>query len=91
MTVRLEPLPPKTILLVVTRFVFDESLVMVRLEAGDSPSPTVKEIGAVVVFYAVSWLPVSEILGGATVTVKAEELTLPSPSVTVMVMVATPC
>ena len=46
-TVRLEPLPPKTMLPLGTREGLDEEPITSRLEAAVSASPMVKEIGPV--------------------------------------------
>src|SRR3989442_10378624 len=82
-TVRLAPLPPKTMLLVGTSVAFDEFLLNVRLPTGVSTSPTVKLNGPVELFTLIVWFAMLDIVGGSftalTVTTKIV-LTLYYPS-----------
>ena len=93
-TVRLEPLPPKTILPFGTSPGFEDVPLTTRLEAGLSASPTVKLIGPVEVSSAVVWSGMSEITGGELftgLTVRWNEvLPVSEPSLTLTVTVAVP-
>src|SRR3954454_24991360 len=62
--VRLEPLPPKTILPTGKRIGLDELAETVRLEAAVSLSPTVKGMGTVLVSWLVIWSAMDVIVGG---------------------------
>ena len=93
-TVRLLPLPSKTILEVGTRFVFDERADNTSKLAGVTESPTVKGIAAVDVSSVVIWLGMADTVGmtlpaGQTKTVKAR-VTLSIPSLTVTATTAVP-
>src|SRR5215469_6647461 len=55
-TVRLEPLPPRTMLALGSKVVLDDTPVTRRLVPGVSRSPTVKGIGGVGVLVRVIWL-----------------------------------
>ena len=93
-TVRLDPLPPSTMLAVGTSVVFDELPATVREAAGVSTSPTVtlKTGSAVSSFVVLS--AVSEIVGVSlatfTVSTKLSAAVAPLPSVTVKVIVDAP-
>src|SRR5262245_27208378 len=63
-TVRLVPLPPKTMLALGTNPWLDEVPLGVKLLAGVSGSLTVKAMGAVGVLTVVAWLPMSLMVGG---------------------------
>src|SRR5881296_1596983 len=66
-TVRLDPLPPKTMLLVGASVALDEPLLNVRLPTGVSASPTVNGIAGVAVSTVVNWSGISLIVGAAPV------------------------
>src|SRR2546423_13206783 len=93
-TVRLDPLPPKTMLLTGTRVGLDDEPLSARVLAADSASPMVKLIGPVEVSSAVVWSGMSEITGGellAGVTVRTKlSLAVNEPSPTVPVIGAEP-
>src|SRR5216117_1392592 len=86
MTVRLAPLPPKAMLPLGTKVVFDDMPDTVRLPAGVSRSLMVKLIAGVGVLRSVLVKERLEITGavlsGRTVTVKAVLLDLPPVSIT---------
>ena len=63
-TVRLAPLPPRTILALGTIVVFPEVAESVRLAAAVSASPTVNEIAEVALFKATVWFAIAEMVGG---------------------------
>src|SRR5882672_4460474 len=63
-TVRLEPLPPKTMLAFGRRVVLEEEPLTVRLAAAVSASPTVKLSGPAAPFWLMTWLVMSEMVGG---------------------------
>ena len=62
-TVRLAPLPPKTMFAFGTSVVLDEVPVRVKLPAAVSTSPMVKAMALVAVSSLVLWLAMSEIVG----------------------------
>src|SRR2546423_9369813 len=64
-TVRLLPLPPKTMFALGTNVGFEELPLMVKLFAGVSASPIVKGIATVAVFTVVDWLGISLMVGPA--------------------------
>src|SRR2546425_500611 len=66
-TVRFDPLPPKTMLLVGTSVGLDDPLLNVRLPIGVSASPTVNGIAPVAVSTVVNWSAISLIVGAAPV------------------------
>ncbi len=68
-TVRLAPLPPKTMLALGTSVVLDELPVTSRSAAAVSTSPTVKGMAAVAVSSAVVWSATSEIVGASLTAV----------------------
>src|SRR2546425_397178 len=63
-TVRLEPLPPKTMLPLGTTVGLEDEPLTARLPGGVSLSPTVNGIGPVDVSSAVVWSAMSEMVGG---------------------------
>src|SRR2546429_9896712 len=63
-TVRLDPLPPKTILFVGASAGLDDPLLNVRLPTGVSASAIVNGIAPVGLFTAVDWFALSVIVGG---------------------------
>ncbi len=85
------PLPPKMMLASGTNVVFDEVAESVKPLGWVSASPIVKAMGEVGVFSFVDWSAIAVIVGGIlslTVNTKfAEELSVPSPTVMVMVVV----
>src|SRR5437588_166769 len=93
-TVRLEPLPPKTMLLTGTSVGLDDVALSTRLLAAVSASPMVKLSGPVDVSSAVVWSAMFDIVGGellAGVTVSRKvSLAVDEPSFTVTVIVAEP-
>src|SRR6266568_1565453 len=93
-TVRLLPLPPKTMLALGRRAVFEELPETVRLPAAVSRSATVKGIGPVGILTNVLVAAIAEMSGevfaGRTVTTKAVLLDLPPVSITRTVMTEEP-
>ena len=92
-TVRLAPLPLKTMLFVGTKVGFDEPLVRMRLSSAVSASATVNASAAVLVSSATVWSAIPEIVGGVfcAVTVSTNVSTLRlMPSLTPTVIVAVP-
>jgi len=92
-TVRLEPLPPKVMLLTGTRLGSDELPFKFRLVAGLSASLTVKPNGPVVPFGLIVWFGMLEMDGGSltALTVRTNvSLAVREPSLTVTVRVAVP-
>ena len=92
-TVRLAPLPPKTMLAFGTNDGLDELPLNARLLNAVSTSPTVKPIGPVVPPEKIVWFAILEIVGGSfsEVTVRVKlPLTVNAPSLTVTVIVAVP-
>src|ERR1017187_8152214 len=85
-TVRLLPLPPKTMLPSGTSAGLAEAAVNARLAAGVSRSPTVKAMGGTAVLRSVLVEEIEEILGAVlaakTVTVKLVLLEAPPVSIT---------
>ena len=79
-TVRFEPLPPKTIPPCGTRFVFDEVAVTVRFDAGVSKSPMVKVSGGADTLGKVVLSVTSEIVGRALVIVNDPSLPNAEPA-----------
>lgn len=93
-TVRSDPLPPKTMLATGTRLVFDEDADTFRLAGSLSTSPIVKGIGLVDVSSSIVRLLNVLMVGGSLtlLTVRTKVLfALNTPSKTVMVMVVSPC
>ena len=92
-SVRLAPLPLKTMFSLGTKVVFDEEAITVRLAAGVSASPTVKAIAGVGTSSLVVWSAMSEMVGGSftalTVSTKMS-LAVSDPSLTATVIVAVP-
>ena len=90
-TLRPLPLPPKTMLPSGTNVVFDDVAESVRPLGWVSASPIVKAMGDVGVFSFVDWSAIEVIVGGMlslTVNTKfTEVLSVPSPTVMVMVVV----
>src|SRR5205814_1331078 len=64
-TVRLDPLPPKTMLLTGTSVGLEDDALRTRLEAGVSTSPTVKPIGPEEVSWLIAASGMFEIVGGS--------------------------
>src|SRR6266511_3277723 len=92
-TVRLAPLPPKTMLPLCTNVGLDELPLTVRLPAAVSTSPTVKLIAPVWVSSLIVWLARFEIVGASftALTVSPKLVfVLDCPSLTVSVIVAEP-
>ena len=92
-TVRLEPLPPKTILASGTKVVLLEAPVTIKSATALSESFTVKAIAPVGVFSGVEWSFIVEIVGASlaefTVNTKLTDV-LTDPSFTVIVIVDVP-
>src|ERR1035438_6311832 len=84
-TVRLLPLPPKTMLALGISVVLAEAADNARLAAGVSRSPTVKVMGGAAVFRSVLVQEIAEmqgaVLAGNTVTVKLVLLEAPPVSI----------
>ena len=93
MTVRLPPLPPKTMFSLGMTAVLAELPLKVMPEAIVSASDTVNAMGPVLVFCVMVWFAMEEMTGGefVTITVRTNDLTAESePSLTVTVMVVDP-
>src|ERR1043166_2692943 len=92
-TVRLLPLPPRTIFELGTRAGFEELPVTTRLPAGVSISPTVKAIAPLGVSSLMATLAIAEMVGRSltdnTVRMK-EPLVVAAPSLTLKVIVVVP-
>ncbi len=92
-TVRLAPVPPRTMLATGTRAVLDDVLVSVRLPAAVSTSPTVKGTAGVGVSSLTVRLAMLEMVGtsftGVTVRTNSSKA-LAAPSLTVMRTVVVP-
>ena len=66
-TVRLPPVPPRTIWLVAIRLVFDENATTTRFDAAVSASEIVNGIAAVAVFRMVDWFAMALMIGAVFV------------------------
>jgi hypothetical protein len=92
-TVRFAPEPPKTILALGTKAVFELPLVRARLAGAVSASPMLKLSAAVALSSLIIWSGISEMLGGVfageTVTTNVSDA-INTPSLTVTVIVAAP-
>src|SRR4051812_25286556 len=91
-TVRLEPLPPRRILLFGTSNWFEEEAFTTRLLAAVSASPTVKPMGPVHVSSGVLLSATSEIVGGELLPTASKKVSLAesAPSLTWTVIAAEP-
>ena len=92
-TVRLAPLPPKTMFAFGTNVGLDELPLTVKLPAAVSTSLTAKPIASVAVFTEILWLGMLEIVGASFTALTVSRklvLLLNEPSLTETVIVAVP-